>query len=296
MIEGVTAEQIAQALPPQPPPVSPPPVEQPQVTPRDPAVAERLAAVDQKNASIETYRAAMQVQTTFMNPQVWTQIRAMGKVFYESKALPVNIKNEPQLIMVLQAGFEMGMTPVESLHSLYIVNGSINVYGKAVTRRLREHGWRVRYTDENDDSCTATVTRGREEYTETYAYQMAEKSGYTKSNSGDYKVGWLPGINRKLKLRYGALSVIIKSYIPDVLGAANDIKEVIEDVTLPKEEEKKEDHRPSGPALKPEKNDTVSTETLAERLAKGRDMAPKETNAKKGQIIDKKEETKETVV
>lgn len=185
-----------------------------------------------RQAGTENYQRAMQVQTTFMNPATWTQIRSMAKVFHESKALPRCIQNEAQLVMVMQAGYEMGMTPVECLNSLYIVNGTVNIYGKAITRRLREHGWRVEYKNETDIECTARVVRGRESYTETYTYDMAEKSGYTKSNSGEFKVGWLPGMNRKLKLRYGALSIIIRSYIPDVLGSVNDIKEIVEDVEI----------------------------------------------------------------
>lgn len=180
----------------------------------------------------ENYQKAMAVQTTFMNPATWTQIRSMAKVFHESRALPACIQNEAQLVMVMQAGYEMGMTPVECLNSLYIVNGTVNIYGKAITRRLREHGWRIEYKNETETECTARVVRGRESYTETYTYKMAEDSHYTVSRAGDYKVGWLPGMNRKLKLRYGALSIIIRSYIPDVMGSVNDIKEIVEDVEI----------------------------------------------------------------
>ena len=183
-------------------------------------------------AATENYQRAMQVQTTFMNPATWTQIRSMAKVFHESKALPSCIQNEAQLVMVMQAGYEMGMTPVECLNSLYIVNGTVNIYGKAITRRLREHGWRIEYKNETETECTARVVRGRESYQETFTYAMAEASNYTKSRAGDFKVGWLPGMNRKLKLRYGALSIIIRSYIPDVMGSVNDIKEIVEDVEI----------------------------------------------------------------
>lgn len=239
-----------------------------------------------KRASVEAYERAMQVSTTFMSPSIWTQIRSMAKVFHESRALPSTIDNEAKLVMVLQAGFEMGMTPVESLHSLYIVNGTINVYGKALTRRLREHGWRVTYKDESDTSCTARVVRGREAYEETYSYEMAEKSGYTKARSGEFKVGWLPGMNRKLKLRYGALSIIIKSYIPDVLGSANDIKEMAEDYTEPEKQEKKE------PEMKNGKGEVIDNGTLADRLAAAK--AKKEAQKEEQPAEEPKKEEKAT--
>lgn len=194
---------------------------------------EQIAAdVEIKKAANDNYQRAMRVQTTFMNPDTWVQIRAMAKVFHESKALPSCISNEAQLVMVMQAGHEMGMTPIECLGSLYIVNGQITIYGKAVTKRFREHGWKIEYKNETETSCTARVSKNRESYEETATYEMAEKSGYTKSKAGDFKVGWLPGTNRKLKLRYGALSLILKSYLPDVLGSVSEIKEVFEDIEV----------------------------------------------------------------
>lgn len=220
-----------------------------------------------KKVAAEAYDRAMQVSTTYMNPNTWTQIRTMAKVFHEGKALPSCIQNEAQLIMVMQAGFEMGMKPVECLKSLYIVKGTINVYGAAVVRRLREHGWRVTYKDESDAACTARVVKGRESYEETYTFAEAEKSKYTTDNNGNLKVGWLPGINRKLKLRYGVLSLIIKSYIPDVLGSATDIAEVAQDAII-------EDDTPekitSGDIItngKGEKVEVIGHKTLAEKLA-----------------------------
>jgi hypothetical protein len=133
--------------------------------------------------------------------------------------------------MILQAGHEMGMKPVEAMKSLYIVNGNINLWGSAIIRRLREHSWRIQYEmkTEKGGTCIATVTKGDETYTETMSFESADLSGYTKSNAGTLKVGWKAGVNRNLKLRYGVISMIVKTYIPEVLGSASDIVEVAED-------------------------------------------------------------------
>lgn len=207
----------------------------PTISPEAKAERERLDTRRQE-LTINLYEQAMQVQTNFLNPNVWQQIRAMGRVFFDSKAIPSSIANEAQLVMVLQAGFESGMTPIESISSLYIVNGSINIYGKAVTRRFRNHGWKIEYKNESDAGCTAVVTKGDEQFEETYLFADAQKSGYCDDKkNGGLKVGWKEGINRKLKLRYGALSMILKSYLPDVLGNFADIKEIAEDYEQPKE-------------------------------------------------------------
>lgn len=249
------------------------------------------------SASVDTYKQAMQVSTTFMNPNVWTQIRAMSKVFFEGKALPSSIANEPQLVMVLQAGFEMGMAPVESLKSLYIVNGSINVYGAATVRRLRKHGWTVQYSNESDQECTATVTRkdgitGRmlASYTETFKYADAEKSGYTKA-AGNLKVGWKEGLNRKLKMRYGALSLIIKSYIPEVLGSASDIAELAMDapidITPQPEQASKNPDKPVDPIKPGSFADRMAEKTAAATTPKVEKTGDKAVEVTKDGDIEK---------
>lgn len=169
--------------------------------------------------------------TSFLDPNLYIQMKALANDFIASKAIPSVWESASQVLVGLQTGVEMGMKPMEAMNSLYPVNGAINVWGKATTRRLKEHGWTIRYSNENQESCTATVTRGKEKYTETYTFTDAEASGYTKDKYG-LKVGWRPGMNRRKKLRYGVLSLIISTYIPEVLGSAIGIVEVSDDYDL----------------------------------------------------------------
>lgn len=201
---------------------------------------------------------ALVVKEQYLNPQVWEQMKTMSQTFIQSAALPKGISNAAQAIMVLQAGYEMGMKPIEAMKSLYIVNGVINVWGAAITRRLREHGWVLSYKDA-PNTCTATVTKGKETYTETFTFEEAVKSGYTTDSYGKLKVGWKEGLNRKLKLRYGAVSVLIKSYIPEVLGSASDVAEIAED--YPVVEESQPTHEVSD---KP-KTETIVSSTPEQR-------------------------------
>lgn len=175
------------------------------------------------------------ITTPYFNPVIWEQMKGMAQTFYISKAIPSHFDNVAKVVAAMQVGLEMGMKPMEALNSLYPVNGSWNIWGKALTRRLREHGYTPRYLEETSEFCRAEVTKGNksspnfESYEDTFHYIDAVASGWTTDRDNKQKPGWLPGQNRKLKLRYGVLSSIIKSYIPEVLGAANDIKEVAED-------------------------------------------------------------------
>lgn len=169
-------------------------------------------------------------ETSFLNPQVYLQMKAMANDFIKSKAVPKGFENAEQLLVAFQTGYEMGMKPMESLKSLYLVNGQLNLWGTAVIRRLKEHGWSApQYTEETQESVTATIRKGDEIITETYTFGDAKLSGYTTDNYGKEKIGWKPGVNRKLKLRYGVISLIIKSYLPEVLGAATGVVEVSQD-------------------------------------------------------------------
>jgi len=197
-----------------------------------------------------------ELTTTFFNPVVWEQMKGMATTFASSGALSKD-DNAARLVMKIQAGYEMGMKPVESIKSFYFVNGVLNIFGAAVIRRLREHGWHIEYKDELD-KCTATITKGDESYTDSLTFAEAEASGWTKSSYG-LKPGWLAGINRKLKLRYGVTSSIIKTYVPDVLGSAVDIAEVAMD-TVPLYET---------PALQPTADDDEPATDAQKATAKG---------------------------
>jgi hypothetical protein len=191
---------------------------------------------------------SLTIKSNYFDPIVWGQMKEMSQVFFTSHAIPSYIANAPQLMMIIQAGYEMGMKPLEAMKSLYMVNGSINLWGSALIRRLREHGWVVAYkmSTENEGTCVATVSKDKETYSESYSFSSAEKSGYTKDSKGSLKVGWRVGVNRNLKLRYGAISMIIKSYIPEVLGSASDVAEIVEDYPIIESE-------PTKPVTKGEK-------------------------------------------
>ena len=182
----------------------------------------------------EISKAIQTTETNVLNPIEFKQMEILATKLMDSGAVPKCYENSAQILMALQAGFEMGLKPVESMQSFYIVNGSLNLWGKAVPRRLREHGYTIGYQDETPVSSTVVVkSRDDEEmYTETMTFSDAEQSGWTKDNQGRLKVGWRPGINRKLKLRYGALSTLIKTYLPDVLGSVTDIVEVATDYEI----------------------------------------------------------------
>lgn len=173
---------------------------------------------------------ARQSKTDIFNPVAWEQFKGMAATFVKSGALPKDT-NAEQLVVKMQAGYEMGMKPFEAIRALYIVNGMISIGGRDLILQLRRHGWSVKYEKESDQSVTATVKRGDEEYTDTFTYKEAQASGWTTTYNKP-KPAWLPGANRNLKMRYAVISKIVKSYIPEVIGSVVDVYEIAQD-TVP---------------------------------------------------------------
>lgn len=181
----------------------------------------------------ELTMAVKQTSTEIMNPVEYEQTRILARDLIKSDALPNDIRNVEQVMVMISAGREMGMTPFEAIHDLYFVNGKLNIYGKATPTMLRKAGWQIKQYEEDAEHCTATVVNAKtgETITDTFTFEDAEQSGFTKDNKGFLKFGWKLGANRKRKLRYGVLSQIIHTYIPEVLGSCSGIGDYSEDYT-----------------------------------------------------------------
>lgn len=183
----------------------------------------------QTEISLKRAEAAATTKTSVLDPVSYAQMKNIAKDLIAGGAASPDAKTPEQLLVKLQAGHELGLTPIESLNSLYIVNGRVTLWGSALLKRLRVFGWSVQYKDESQDACTVIATKGEETIEDTFKYEDAKQSGYTHDSYGKIKVGWREGQNRKLKLRYGAISQLAKTYLPEVLGGITGLAEIEED-------------------------------------------------------------------
>lgn len=189
-----------------------------------PQTASILTDEDKRNLNL----AIRSETTSVMNPVEYEQTKMLAADMMKSEAISKKFVNVNQVMMAVMAGREMGMGVMESLSDLYFVGGTLNIYGKGTPGALRRKGWRITYSNESQESCTATVTNPStgEEITDTFTFEEAKLSGFVGDGR---KPGWLPGANRRRKLRYGVLSLIIHTYIPEVLGPVSGIAEYSED-------------------------------------------------------------------
>ena len=226
---------------------------------------QELAKVEQEGGKFSIITSQKSV---LVDPNLYMQSKYIVNDLIKDRALPKYIETAGQGVMVLMIGAQMGMNAMEALSSFYIVNGAINIWGKAVPNRLRQHGYDFEFIEEDQTHCKARVWKESENghktiivkqeteneegeieivnvkikvselYVEDFKYSDAELSGYTKGSSG-LKVGWKEGINRIKKMRYNVLSLIISTYLPDVLGQASGIVEVSEDYVDAEESSKR---------------------------------------------------------
>ena len=199
---------------------------------------EKALEIKQQDMRLEKSMAVATQSSSAFNPIVYGQMKQLAVDLINGGATSADAKTPEQLVVKLQAGYELGMTPVESLNSLYIVSGRVTIWGSALIKRLRLAGWNVSYQDETPEQCKITVRKGDEFIEDTFLFKDAQDSGYTSGQSG-LKIGWKLGQNRKLKMRYGAASQLIKTYLPEVLGTIAGVKEVDEDAPQPETIESK---------------------------------------------------------
>ncbi len=153
-----------------------------------------------------------------INLQDSNQLLALANSLCKSEALPTTFKNPANVLVALQTGYEMGLMPMQSLNSLYIINGKVNIYGSTQTFLLKKHGWKIATENWTDKSCTVRVHKGEEKY--EYTTAITDLTATSKAKS------FAP----KEKLYYHCISRIIRSYLPEVLGGNHLMTEYDQDL------------------------------------------------------------------
>lgn len=88
----------------------------------------------------------------------------LARQFVSSKAF-LNITPE-QAYVLMKAGNDLGLSHLEALGSLYIVNGNIGFWGAGLVARLTKNGVKLSYTDESPEGVTVTAEYKGEKYSE----------------------------------------------------------------------------------------------------------------------------------
>lgn len=157
----------------------------------------------------------------FPSREDWSTMEIIAKTFLNAGAMPKGIDTAPKLMVILQAGREAGLSPIESLNSLYFVNGKVAMYGDAVPLQIYRAGHSIEWGECNAETATVTITRGDtgKSMTTTFTMEQARQRGYDRNE-----------IYKKYPenmLKWRALSMTAKFICPDALRGIG-IKEEME--------------------------------------------------------------------
>lgn len=147
--------------------------------------------------------AGMAEQSADLNFQL-----KMARQLIASKAFP-NMTPE-QAFVILQAGKEMGMQPMESIKKLYIVNGAVGFHGSGMVSQLTSKGALIEYVNETENKVTARVYYEGNVYEET---ATDKDQILLKSKAMTFA--------KKNKLRYHAIRMILSFHLPHLAGSVS---------------------------------------------------------------------------
>lgn len=103
----------------------------------------------------------------------------------KAQLLPQALRGKPADVLILMMyGQELGLSPVQSLQAIYVVNGKPQLAGQLWLAKVRAAGHRVKI-EHGDDRCTTTITRGDsgEVQTETFTLDDAKKAGLVSKDT-----------------------------------------------------------------------------------------------------------------
>ena len=135
--------------------------------------------------------------------------KALGEVFVESGMFK-DVKSIAEAQVKIMAGRELGLTPLESMTNVYIVNGKVACQAKVIAgliKRSEKYGYVV--TSLTDEECTITILESDNEIgRSSFTMKDAAKAGLVNKDSWKYYP--------RNMLYARALSNGAKWYCPDV--------------------------------------------------------------------------------
>lgn len=124
-----------------------------------------------------------QVFSNFPTKEEWATMSLIAQTLQQGGVMPKGIDTVPKMVVVLQAGREIGLAPIEALNSLYFVNGKIAMYGEAVPMQIMRAGHEIEWGKCDKNEATVTITRGDNgnSMTQTFTMIEAKERGYTSN-------------------------------------------------------------------------------------------------------------------
>ncbi len=185
--------------------------------------------------------ALTRIQTSANRGVVLTSLEDMrdfAQILLQSKLVPDSFKTKEQICVALQAGAELGLKPMQSLRSIYVVRSKPTLWGDAALALVKKSGLMAEFSEGvtgDGDKMVATVrsvckgAAGITTVISTFSVTDAKTANLWK------KAGpWTTHPKRMLK--YKARAFNLRDNFPDVLEGMHLKEEMEGEEALPKPE------------------------------------------------------------
>jgi hypothetical protein len=143
----------------------------------------------------------------------------------KSGLIPKDFQKRPENVLVaIEWGRELGLSPIASLNEIYVVHGSPSLSAKSMLTLARRAGHRVRVTSE-PESATCEIVRADDPdfpHTVTYTLDDARRAGLMTNS------GWKN--TPATMLRWRAVANAVRLACPEVLGGVSFLPEEVEEI------------------------------------------------------------------
>ena len=150
--------------------------------------------------------------------QTMSDAMAFGKMLAGSDFAPKDFKNKPEsCVLAIQHGAELGLSPMQAIQSIAVVNGRPSIYGdtaKAVCLASPVCEWITETVDGEGENMVATCTAKRRGSPEPTVVQFSVADA-KKAQLWDKGGPWSQYARRMLQMR--ARGFALRDAFPDVL-------------------------------------------------------------------------------
>lgn len=196
----------------------------------------------------------------------WKLMNTIAKRMLSTGFLPSHIKNENQALMIMLTGREMGIPPMLSLRSLFVIDQRVGMSAQLMVSQVKKTGLGKFEIKSDDDLAEVKATRldTGDSFTSKWSKADAKRAGLL------YKNNWQKYPKQMLINR--ALAETCRFLFPDLLANIYTEEEINE---APKQEEKikKDISSESGPTHWSDDEDKV--EEVKKEIDKAKERAQK---------------------
>jgi len=158
---------------------------------------------------------------TGVNPAMWRMMTELSKQCIVSGAFPAALKNPAQALVVMQAGVELGMKPMQAIQSMFFIHGRLSMYSSALLALMKKNGLIVQWKSLAATGVIAMFSvKGQEPVEISFGIEDAKRAKLSGDVYTKYPQDMFVArcISRAAKL------------FPELIGAPIEVKEVMEDV------------------------------------------------------------------